>query len=77
MLKLLLVKVSINFVKPSSLTRSFSIVFLFILDAAYRYYLSCAEAKSSKRRGKLADKNKKKRKHERIVRVSTIYSSTE
>lgn len=40
------------------------------LDAAYRFYQSRAEEQSMKRRGKLELKNKTKRRHERLVRVS-------
>ena len=43
---------------------------LFLVDAAYRFYRSRCEDESAKRRGKLPEKNKAKRKHERIIRVS-------
>ena len=42
------------------------------LDAAYRFYRSRAEDLSIKRRGKSESKNKTKRRHERLVRVSKI-----
>lgn len=51
---------------PSLLLSSYDII-----DAAYRFYRSRCEEESAKRRGKLQEKNKQKRKHERIVRVST------
>ena len=41
-------------------------------DAAYRFYRSRCEDESAKRRGKLQTKNRSKRKHERMTRVSCI-----
>lgn len=43
---------------------------IFNTDAAYRFYRSKSEEESARRRGKLGLKNKSKRRHERLVRVS-------
>lgn len=42
-----------------------------IRDAAYRFYRSKCEEESIKRRGKAHEKQKQKRKHERLVRKLT------
>ena len=42
------------------------------IDAAYRFYKTKCEEDSIKRRGKTAEKQKKKRIHERLTRVSTV-----
>lgn len=53
----------------------FNLQFMFTtLAAAYRFYRSCTEQDSLRRRGKV-DRNKTtKRRHERIVRVNSIPS---
>ena len=43
---------------------------LLYTDAAYRYYRSRCEENSASRRGLSATNQKKKRRHERIARVS-------
>ena len=43
------------------------------VDAAYRFYRSKCEEESIKRCGKAHEKQKQKRKHERLVRVSLLY----
>ena len=58
---------------PAPLPPSFvCICIVLILDAAYRFYRTRAEEQSIKRRGKMEIKNKTKRRHERIVRVSIV-----
>ena len=45
---------------------------LLSVDAAYRFYRSQREEESLKRRGKNEDKQKRKRHHERQLRVSYL-----
>lgn len=46
---------------------------LLSVDAAYRFYRSHREEESLKRRGKNDDKQKRKRRHERQLRVSYLF----
>ena len=43
----------------------------FILDAAYRYYRSLCEEASAERNGKSVSDLQRKRRHERLARVSS------
>ena len=45
-------------------------VVVFFTEAAYRFYKSKCEEESAKQRGKLPFKNRLKRRHERLHRVS-------
>ena len=49
-----------------------SCVSIFSVDAAYRFYRSHREEQSLKRRGKSDIKQKKKRRHERKLRVRRL-----